>query len=342
MNIGLISDLHFKIGRGNNLFISHVEEAVDNFIELCKERDVEKVIIGGDVLHVKQSVDTYCLNQCLDSIRKLSSQFDTIGIVGNHETIRRNNHNINLMNVFKSDFDIVTDYKYEDIDNVRFHYMPYFDDETLWERLKIIQIDKTKKNIMFGHFSFEEYGPQGHEEIFSNMKPKDICDLGIDHIYSGHIHMYMHDKRVTYISSPVESHFNEGGRHGYVFFNTDSPLKHEFVDNVLSPKFVEFNLTKDNLKELMKIERSYVSIIINKKLDPHLQEQLKRKVEKNNFYVRIVENYDSTNNDISVIEGWDNYILMTAEDIIEDYVNKTITEESEHSSKELTEEIFSI
>lgn len=339
-DIGIISDLHFKIGRGNNYFLQHVVDSVDNFLVECEKRKVKQVIIGGDIFHVKQSVDTYCLNVCMESIRKITSKYPTVAIVGNHETIRRNNHDINLLNVFASDCTVISDYQYEDFVGVRFHYMPFFDDVTMRLKLKNIKIDPNVKNIMFGHFSFEEYGPNGHEEIYSQMKPHDITSLGINHIYSGHIHGYHSDKKVTYVSSPLESHFNEGGKHGYVFLNIDNPEEHTFVENKLSPKFIEFTLTKDNLKELLEIKDSYVSVILTKKLDPNMIESLSRKIQSKNHYVRIVEDIEPTNTDISVIEGWDNYILMSAEEIIEDYVNKVTKEDDEHTAEELIEEIF--
>lgn len=343
-DVAIISDLHYKLGRGNNLFIKHVEDAVDNFIEECNAREVKKVLILGDVFHVKQSIDTYCLNRCLKSIRKITSLYPTTALVGNHDSIRRNNHDINLMNVFSSDCNVITDYEYEDIDGVpvRFHYLPFFEDDTLRKKINEIQIRPNAQNIMYGHFSFDGYGPAGHEEVYSSLKPKDIINCGIDYIYSGHVHSYKSDSNFTYVSSPLESHFNEGGIHGYVFHNYLNAHVHEFIVNDLSPKFIEFTLKKSNLKNLYEIKDSYVSIILKKKLDQHLVEALKRKVEEKNHYVRIVSNVEIENNDISVIQGWDNYILMSAEEIIEDYANKVLSDNDEHTADELIEEIFRI
>jgi len=345
MRIGIISDLHWKISKGGNSFLKHVEAAVEYFYDLCIEYKVDRVLILGDTFHVKQSIDTYCLNRCLFSMRKLFAAFECDNLVGNHETLNRNNNTINLLNIFATESNVITDYKFVDIArDLRFHFMPYFNDEVLREsKLSLIQSKPSANNIMFGHFSFQDFAvTEGHENVFSSMHADEVLSKGIDFIYSGHFHSYCDKDSVCYVSSPIESHFNEGGEHGFVFFDTNDLSKREFFPNIFSPRFIETTLTKKNYQEVINIKDSYLSILLKNDLNPIAKESLKRKLLAKNYFVKIntIEADSSTGDGISTVDGWDDYIFMTPEDMVVDYVHKNQVSDKDFTADDLIEEIL--
>lgn len=336
MIIGLLSDLHWKISRRNNNFIKHVEQAIDYFLEECKKHEVERVGILGDVWDIKYSVDTVLLSKCLDSMRKIMNTYPTFALTGNHETVNRNNHDYNLMKIFAKDCRVIEDYEYEDIDNsMRFHYMPYFVDNILKEKLQQIKLG-LNNNVMFGHFGFINFKyTENHENIFSGMKHNDVLFKNIDYIYSGHYHSYQTKDNVTYVSSPLESKFGEGGQHGFVFIDTDDYENYEFIENKYSPKFIQIELRKNNLHEMFQIKNAYLKIKVKNNIDIKLQTKIRDKLLEHNYFVMFDFDIESKLSKIGSIDGWDSFIYDEPHEIISKYVDNVNTSFDKKLLKEI-------
>ena len=56
MVIGFISDLHIKLYKKNSNFLKHIIKSIDDFYNLCLDKNVKYVFILGDVFHLKDTV----------------------------------------------------------------------------------------------------------------------------------------------------------------------------------------------------------------------------------------------------------------------------------------------
>lgn len=321
MLIGLCSDLHFKLYRNSNNFVPFVEKALSNFYELCEKRNVDKVVLGGDIFNYKSYVQTFALDKAINSIRPITKRWKTSMVVGNHDMyVNTENEKINLLKVFDSDAVVVSDYVYEDIAGARLHYLPYNNDDITKEKLKSAQFKNSVKNILFTHLAIRGFNlTENHEDIYSDLSMSDL-DIGFDLIVSGHYHHFQHKGKIVYISSPLESHFGDEGKHGYVFLNTDT-LEIEYVENTYSPKFKTFELTKETLSEIVSTKDCFMRVKINKQIDYNILTKLKKKLESQNYFVTFDYNIAGAIQKIGVVDGWDSYIYEDTDKIVNNYID---------------------
>lgn len=339
LKIGCISDLHFKLYRGNNNFVPFIVKAVDHFIELCKEREVDVVVLGGDIFHAKSYVQTFALDKALISIRKLTEQFECFFVVGNHDMYsNQENEKINLLKVFESDGHVANDYEFYDRNGVRLHFLPYQTDDNARAKIASASLLKNGKNLLFTHlglrgFSLNDY----HEDVYSELTENDICKENFDLIVSGHYHHFQQKGNIVYISSPIESHFGDEGKHGFVFIDTEKLLDVEYIENEYTPKFKTYELNKTNFPEIITTKDCFLRVKINKQIDYNILTKLKKKLESQNYFVIFDYNITGNIQKISVVDGWDSYIYEDTDKIIQNYIDAL---ETDFDKKELREFIF--
>lgn len=338
MIIGLASDLHFKLYRNSNNFVPFVEKALSNFYDLCEERKVDRVVLGGDIFNYKSYVQTFALDKAIDSIRPITQRWKTSMVVGNHDMyVNTENEKINLLKVFDTDCNVISDYSFEDIAGARLHYLPYNNDDVTKEKLKSIEFKPMVKNILFTHLAIRGFNlTENHEDIYSDLTASDL-DIGFDLVVSGHYHHFQQRGKIVYISSPLESHFGDEGDHGYVFLNTDT-LEIEFVPNEYSPKFRTFELTKESLAKIIATKDCFLRVRINKQIDYNILTKLKKKLDSQNYFVTFDYNITGAIQKIGVVDGWDSYIYEDTDKIIKNYVDAL---ETSFNKDKLREYIFS-
>lgn len=329
MKFACISDLHFKLYRGNNSFVPFVEKAVENFIDICDKRGVDCVLVGGDIFHAKSYVQTFALNRALGSLRKLTQKYETHMILGNHDIyVNQDSEKINLLKVFESDCTVYDDYHYVDFnDELRIHFLPYFPDEIVKEKIKNMVFRHGKKNILFTHLAVRGFSmTEFHENITSELDADYFKQYKFDAIISGHFHDHQVKGNIAYISSPLESHFGDEGKKGYLFFDSADPLGTlEFIENKFSPKFITMELNKENSGKILSLKDSFVRIKVKKHIEYSLLHKLKKQLESKNHFVTFDFEVNDSIQSISVVDGWSDFIYEDTVKLIEKYVESINT-----------------
>ena len=101
--IGFISDIHFKLHKRSNKFLPHIVKSIEKFEQLCEERAVDCIMIGGDLFHIKDVISIEAQNVALDSLRNIMRKFPTYVITGNHDVFTKKDNSVNNVKIFASD-----------------------------------------------------------------------------------------------------------------------------------------------------------------------------------------------------------------------------------------------
>lgn len=291
MKIGMIADLHLNLYRRFNPFFIHVETAVDEFVRLCKERKVEMIVIPGDFFHTKYQLSTEALIKANNILDKLIHVAPHVVIIrGNHDSASQLDLNLNLCMNYKKipGVRIVNDYDFLEITNgpssgVTFHFVAYAEGEELKQKVYDCQINKKHNNILFGHFAVQGFKMNGDYEDKNGLTQTNLLDA-FKQVFLGHFHGHQHNKNIWYISSPLQSkHGDEDAQHGFMFYDSISN-ECEFVENKLSPKFITYDMNKENVKASFELTNHYVRFIVHKHISRDLLTTIRQKI--------LIQNYD--------------------------------------------------
>ena len=321
MVIGFLSDLHVKLYKKNSNFLKHIIKSIDDFSNICVEKKVNSVFILGDVFHLKDTVAVEAQHEALFALRRIMTRFSTYMIPGNHDILSKGDATINGLSIFSDSCNFFTDYNFVDLNNVRFHFLPYFNDEIVLEKIKGVQYSQKNKNILCTHLGLKGFNlDNGHEDIYSEL---DINSLGnnFDRVFSGHYHAFQNKGKMTYVSSPYESHFGDEGDHGWTFYDTEKDSI-EFIPNLNSPRFIVVELTSSNMKKINEIKNSFIKLLIKKNIDSSLLIQYREKLLKNgNFDVFFEWDLAKSSQKIAVAKDWESIVSSNPEDILKSYIN---------------------
>ena len=109
-------------------------------------------------------------------------------LVGNHDSYLKDNHNINLLEIFKTNINVIEKYKSVDSQkDIRLHFIPYLKEESIIELLKTIEYGKGR-NYLFGHFGVNGFNMQvdGYTDIYNSVTKKILNKF--DKVILGHFH----------------------------------------------------------------------------------------------------------------------------------------------------------
>lgn len=325
MKYGIISDTHIKVYRKHSSFWQHIEKTFDFFYELCEEKKVDVIIHGGDVFHVKDTISTAAFVEANKIFKRFADRWPLHMLVGNHDSVNKNDNKINLLEVFKSYAQVYEDY--DKIENGTYvsHFLPYFDEHIMIQKIKEIKTVKGKKNYLFAHCGVRGFKFQidGYTDLQNEITPELFKKF--DQVILGHFHSHQKIGNMFYVSSPLQSkHGDETGRHGFVFYDTADDSM-EFVDNIYSPKFITIDLTKEKIPEMFTLENHFIRLKIQNKLSTEVLTRLKEKLLTKNYKVDFVFDYVPTNNSMAVIKDWDSVIQEDAETLIDSYLDTCST-----------------
>lgn len=321
MKIAFLSDLHFKLYKKNNSFLPFVLTAVENFEKLCLEHNPDLICITGDVFHLKDTVSIEAQHYALRSLRRIMERWETYMIPGNHDILTKNSAEIHGLQIFQRDCTLYSDYGYQDFGDLRLHFLPYFNDEIILQKLTGITMGPSK-NVLCTHLGLRGFDlDNGHEDVFSELSAESFGSLSFDRIFSGHYHSFQTRGNWTYVSSPLESHWGDEGRHGYVLW--DSTVDQvNFYENIDSPHFISVELNTKNLDYLNSVSGCFIKLILRKVIDNNLLLKYKEKLLKQNHEVLFEWDLNSVSNKMAVAKEWSIAINSEPTELLKSYLSE--------------------
>ncbi len=331
MKIGFISDTHFKLYKKNNSFLNHVTSAVSDFERYCKDKNVDAVFILGDVFHLKDTVSVQAQHEALKVLKSLMKNFPTYVIPGNHDILSKSDAKLNGLNIFSDSCTLYNDYGKLESDDVCYHFLPYYNDEVILQKLSEIKLSNDKRNILCTHLGLRGFDlDNGHEDVYSELTTENL-NIGFHKIFSGHYHSHQTRGELTYVSSPFESHFGDDGLHGFTFYDSIKD-EIEFIENKNSPKFVIYELNSKNLTEVSKLKGCFIKLILKKAVDTNLLVKYRDKLIKNNYEVIYEWDLNTVSSKIAIAKEWSTTVTTDPTSLLKSYI---IENNFEYSKEEL-------
>lgn len=317
MKVALISDTQWKTWKKNHDFAKHIRRAFALFYEECRKRMVDLIVHGGDFYEYKSYMTAGCLQDSGAEVHEGSTIAKTRIVVGNHDTIYKD-HSVNLLSNFNNyrNVEVLSDYKYEDYDGVRIHYIPYFEESRVIQIIQAAKIKKNVRNYLIGHFGVNgfSYQEDGYTDPQASIKPQYFGVF--DHVFLGHFHHFQSKGNITYISSPFQfRHGDERGKHGFIFLDTDTG-EWEFVENPHSPRFMTVELTEDNLMEVAGIKDHFLRVVLRHHVSNTILEEVGKTLKENNYDFYWDFQMEAEDGAVPTIQGWDEVVSSDPDEII--------------------------
>lgn len=263
----ILTDTHAK--EDNYLFI---EGIFDQFIELCKEKEIEIGVHCGDYF-VERFPGTplntlLSVKRCFSRIEEEKIEFFTIS--GNHDKPDYTSPT-SYLNVLLDDDSVLQHVNYypssgyKNLSNtgIRFAFLSYFKEENCYNTHLQRLIEECKKNnkkenrktVLFTHIGINGVLKNDSTEEESGVEKEDFNFF--DLVIIGHYHnrARLANGKIVYIGSTHQSNFGENEEKGFAILYDDLSL--EFVSIKDTPKFKKIELQISDKEGIRKAREEY-------------------------------------------------------------------------------------
>ena len=336
-----IGDPHFQV---NN--IPEVELFMERIINLATEKQPDRIVIAGDILHTHERLHTLALNKAYELVDNMRMISKTYVLVGNHDYISNqqfltDNHWMNGMKEWKNTV-IVDSVLSEVVNEEKFVFVPYVSPGRFEEALNTLGDKWQDASCIFGH---QEFAGCKMGAIIS--VEGDKWSLDSPYVVSGHIHSrQMPQKNIYYSGSAMQHAFGESEKNiiPYLTFrgksyeceeidlklprkkivymdvddidNYEVPKTDDTIKVTVSGNYDEFKALKKTKKYKNLLEQGVKVVFKPKKLN-----KTKKEVNKEGAEVDIVDEVQSNGTDFktilsSIITDCKNPYLLKAYELI--------------------------
>lgn len=225
----IVADTHLGINKSSEKYHEVVKNLFTEILDVCKEKNIERVIHLGDFFHERKATNTKTLNIA----HKIADSFEQSNvlmyiIVGNHDIYFKDSLIPTTLEIFKEYTQVKVINEITEIDNLIL--CPWGSIPTGYHG-----------GFCMGHFEINGF----------KMNSTYICNAGEDantfkdfeHVFSGHFHTPSSHGNITYLGSAFPQTFHDlGNHHGYYIFDNGET---EFIEYTGAPKFIEYRTGDD-------------------------------------------------------------------------------------------------
>lgn len=317
----IITDIHFGDKKNSKDFLfTQLEFFEKQFFPFLLEKNVKNVICLGDLINDRRTVNIELTNILKE---KFFSFFENQGIkfywiLGNHDIYYKNSLNVNSSRLFK-EFKSIIVIDEPIFDQSRKHlFIPWIIPENYNEYKEYLKLDVEK---LYGHFEINGF------EIIKDFKFKDglsQSSFKSKKIYSGHFHYHQKKKNIYYIGSPFWNNWtSKNQKKGFLYI--DENEKEYFIENEISPKYIEISYNEKNKINKHDIKNNIFKIKVDSKYIKDINFiNFKEKLEKGfpkNIETIIFDEYDFLNLDEQNADIDSLQDIFEFEKILQDYIN---------------------
>ena len=328
--VALITDTHFGVRKGNQIFHDYFEKFYrDTFFPYLEEHNIKTIIHLGDCFDVRKGIDYWSLDWAkrvfFDELRQRGIELHLI--VGNHDIFYKSSLSINAPGLNLREYDNIKIYstpQTAEIHGTNVFMVPWICEDNAEEFIK--QRDNSAAAICMGHlelagfYANKDYQCQ-HGTDASNFSQFDV-------VYSGHFHKRSSSGNITYLGNTYQLYWNdEGETRGFHIFDLETQ-ELEFVENP-NKMFhkLYYNEKEKRLINHHKFGGSYVKVIVEGKSTPARLSQLVDNLYSTGVHdVKIIENMDISVTDDTEVE---------AEDTLTTLTNYVMAMEDEHNKENI-------
>lgn len=281
MRFAVLADTHFGVRDNGKIFHDSNQKFFEQvFFPTLRNRNINKIVHVGDVLHDRRRVDVNTINRAREYFFHPMDQAQiTMDVIcGNHDLYWKDKSIVDsVTEIFELRHNVTVYkdcYEYQDI-----LYVPWINGSN---RQQIMQaIDNSSCSYVFGHLHLIGYQMQRGHPATSGEDPNIFKKF--KHVYSGHFHTKHTHNNVTYLGS-VQQHtwadaFDQRGFH--IFDTITGEL--EFIVNPFD-MFAVIEYDPDLVIEPDMFSGKYVRIRVDQVANQQKLDNFVHSIEKQGAY----------------------------------------------------------
>ncbi len=265
-----------KADAGKKYSANRSEEIWESFakvIEICEEKEINLLLIAGDLFHRQPLLREL---KEVDYLFSKLTKTKVVLIAGNHDYIRWNSYYRTFRwskNVFPLFSDRLGCIEFQEIETAVYGFSYYQREITEKKYAKAKAWKKQKNEILLAHGGDEKHIPINRNELVS---------LGYNYIAFGHMHkqITIEENKIVYSGALEPIDKNDVGEHGYI--------EGEIKDGRVTTRFVPFAM-REYVHMRLKIDDTVTNM--------QLKEMIKERIEKRgikNIYKIILSGFRNT------------------------------------------------
>jgi DNA repair exonuclease SbcCD nuclease subunit len=226
-------------------------KCVDWVFETAKERNINKILFGGDLFHDRQKIDVYTYQRAFETFKKwlTTEKFDFYLLLGNHDLWYNEKTSISSVIPFSSlpGVRLVSQPERLNISDSYWDFIPFTHDPI--SSLAELKELPGRQQYALGHIAV--HGAILHGSTFADVVIEHDGDMVTvspslfdvyDNVFLGHYHAEQKLNEITeYIGSPLQLSFGEAFQRKHIIaFNCKTKQK-TYIENTFSPKHLILN-----------------------------------------------------------------------------------------------------
>lgn len=255
MKIALFSDLHahpFKpyakvLSDGMNSRLRDAINCIEQIVEECVINDVDLVLFGGDLFHVRRQINVMAFNAAYQALSKFRVHNIPVALIpGNHDMADKEgkDHSTYAFRTFCTVIDEPSWYLLQGRNGETCAVLGIPYTENVAHLQQVVQAPPPAAGvpkILLGHLGIQG-AKVGADFVFSNPHDARIEDLQcskFDQVFLGHYHLHQQlAPNAWYIGAPLQHNWGDRGQpRGFLIYDTETH-SHEFV-SLNAPEFVQ-------------------------------------------------------------------------------------------------------
>lgn len=323
--VALICDTHLGVRNDSVVFHEYFRKSFDHFFNYIDENDIKHVIHLGDLFDRRKYVNYLTAKICRELFlqpiaeRKLNAHI----LCGNHDQYYKDTHDVNALDELVSGrYDTIQTYTRPgliDIGGVPIQMLPWITNSNSEESYEAIK--NSASDILMGHLELAGF------EMFRGIVSETGDDKELfsryDLVFSGHYHKKSSKDNIHYLGAFAEytwADYNDP--RGFTIFDTQT-RKFEFIRNPYNifkmiayddEKYKDDIIQRITKRDYSEFKDTYVKIICTNRNNPYAFDMLLDKL------------YKAMPNDVTIVEGLQNYSIDDEDTINEAEDTPTIME----------------
>ena len=244
MKILLSADLHIAAHKKSTERLIDTINILKWIFETAHERDIETVIIAGDLFQDRSKIDIAAYQWTFETFLKYGKGLQIYLLLGNHDLLHRLKCDISSVRPLSvlSEVTVIGEPCTLSISGYPVSFLPFTIDPA--EDLKHIKND-SKFKLLIGHLAVSGAKIAGGHHISDVMVEHDgdmtIVDAEVfkdwDQVFLGHYHQSQRvADNIEYIGSPIELNFGEAFEQKHIIEYDLETHEKEYIVNEFSPK----------------------------------------------------------------------------------------------------------
>jgi DNA repair exonuclease SbcCD nuclease subunit len=285
--IAFITDTHYGVRNDNHNFYDYQKKANDFFFKTIKERGIDTIIHGGDLVDRRKYVNYLTASRLRNDLLEPMKDFEVHLICGNHDVYYRDRNDVNSLDVLLGGYDNITYYTKPDTINIKgqeVFFLPWIAHGKEDEASKAIS--STPAKVCFGHLEITGF------EYLKGVECHDGLDRDIfgsfSRVYTGHFHHPSDNGHIFYTGAAYQFDWGDYvGRRGFTIID----LENHSLECIENPYSLFASYTYDDKEKKEQIEMdlkngafssmkdNYVRVYVDDKADPNLLRKVIEAIE---------------------------------------------------------------